>query len=274
MDPDLLAQELAESARRGEIPKAVVPTDLYGQSCDLNRIIDVCRPYGIPVVTDAAEALGASYKGRHAGTGAKAAVFSFNGNKIITTSGGGALASEDEELIERARFWSQQARDACPHYEHSQIGYNYRMSNIVAAIGLGQLTVLKTRVEEKRRIFSFYREALEGIPGIEFMPEASWGECNRWLTVILITPEEFGANREEVRLALEAENIESRPVWKPMHLQPVFKGCRVVGGSVSEALFEKGLCLPSGTAMAREDLERVVETLLSLHKRSATTKAG
>lgn len=208
-----------------------------------------------------------------AGVGAKAAVFSFNGNKIITTSSGGMLASDDEALIEQARFLSQQARDPASHYEHSQIGYNYRMSNILAAIGRGQLRVLDERVKKKREIFKYYRKALEDIPGIEFMPEAAYGQSSRWLTVILITSEEFGANRETVRLALEAENIESRPVWKPMHLQPVFQveerrakriehggkkryKARVVGGEVAEDLFCRGLCLPSGTAMTEEDLDR------------------
>ena len=264
MDPDLLAEELEACRRRGRPPRAVVPTDLYGQSCDLDRILKVCAPYGVPVVTDSAEAVGARYKGRHAGKGARAAVFSFNGNKIITASGGGMLASDDGDLIERARFLSQQARDPAPHYEHSEIGYNYRMSNILAAIGRGQLRILGRRIEQKRRIFEFYREALGDLPGFEFMPEAGYGQCTRWLTVVLISPEEFGADREAVRLALEAEGIESRPVWKPMHLQPVFAGCRTRGGAVSEDLFRRGLCLPSGTATAPEDLERVAGVIRSM----------
>jgi dTDP-4-amino-4,6-dideoxygalactose transaminase len=222
----------------------------------------------------------------HAGKGARAAVFSFNGNKIITTSGGGMLASDDEELIEYARFLSQQARDPAPHYEHSTIGYNYRMSNILAAIGRGQLRVIDERVKRKREIFEHYQQALGNLPGIEFMPEPSWSRSNRWLTVILITPEEFGANREAVRLALEAENIEARPVWKPMHLQPVFqveglkaqdkrpkageKGqtykARVGGGEVAEDLFNSGLCLPSGTQMMQEDLDRVIEVIWRCRK--------
>ncbi len=265
MDPALLAEELERCRRAGSLPKAVVPTDLYGQSCDLDRILEVCEPYGVPVVVDSAEALGADYKGRHAGKGARAAVFSFNGNKIITTSGGGMLASDDHGLVENARFLSQQARDPAPHYEHSRVGYNYRMSNILAAIGRGQLRVLEQRVEQKRRIFAFYREALGDLPGIEFMPEAPYGRCTRWLTVILVDPEAFGADREAVRLALEAANIESRPLWKPMHLQPVFQGCRTVGGGVSENLFQRGLCLPSGTAMTDADLARVVEVIRNVH---------
>ena len=196
----------------------------------------------------------------------KAAAYSFNGNKIITTSGGGMLASDDKDLIEKARMPSQQARDEAPHYEHSTIGYNYRMSNILAAIGRGQVRVLDERVEKKRWIFEYYKEALGDIPGIEFMPEAPYGKSNRWLTVILITPDEFGVDRETVRLALEAQNIESRPVWKPMHLQPVFKGCRCVGGEVAEDLFNRGLCLPSGTAMTEEDLNRVIEAIRKCRK--------
>jgi dTDP-4-amino-4,6-dideoxygalactose transaminase len=257
MDPELLAEELGECDRRGRVPKAVIPTDLYGQCADLDRIKEVCAPYNIPVVTDAAEAMGATYKRRHAGCGAKAAVFSFNGNKILTTSGGGMLASEDPALIAHTRKLSQQARDPAPHYEHSEIGYNYRMSNILAAIGRGQLRVLDERVAAKRRIFDHYRELLGDLPGVTFMPEAPTGRCNRWLTVILIDPDQFGVAVETVRLALEAENIESRPVWKPMHLQPVFRGYRVCGGGVSEHLFRCGLCLPSGTAMAPSDIERV-----------------
>jgi len=194
--------------------------------------------------------------------GAKAAVFSFNGNKIITTSGGGMLASDDKALIDQARFLSQQARDPALHYEHSTFGYNYRMSNIVAAIGRGQLRVLDDRVEAKRRIFAYYKEALGDIPGIEFMPEAPYGRSNRWLTVILITPKEFGADRETIQQSLEDENIEARPVWKPMHLQPVFKNNRCIGGEVAEDLFNRGLCLPSGTAMTEEDLDRVIEAIL------------
>jgi len=273
MDPALLEEELEACKQRGKLPSAVIPTDLYGQCADYDRILELCAPHGIPVILDAAEALGATYKRRMAGAGAKAAVYSFNGNKILTTSGGGMLASEDEALIEEARILSQQAREPFSHYEHTRIGYNYRMSNILAAIGRGQLRVLPDRVERKREIFAFYREALGDLPGIEFMPEADYGRSNRWLSVVLIRPEDFGADRETVRLALEAENIESRPVWKPMHLQPVFRGkepahtasgphfARVVGGAAAEALFDRGLCLPSGTAMTDADLERVVSII-------------
>ena len=294
MDPALLEVELDASRKRGRLPKAVVPTDLYGQCCDYGRIYAICRRYDIPVVVDGAEAMGSCYKSdlrpstsdlwNHAGVGAKAAVYSFNGNKIITTSGGGMLASDEEEFIERARFLSQQARDPAPHYEHTTIGYNYRMSNIVAAIGRGQLRALDERVRRRREIFDYYRDALSGLPGIEFMPEAPYGKANRWLTVILIKPEEFGADREVMRLALEAENIEARPLWKPMHLQPVFQvegrkahgatpkqkenrvRARAIGGEVAEDLFNRGLCLPSGTAMTEEDLDRVVTVIKKCSK--------
>lgn len=203
MDPDLLAEEIKTCAQQGRLPKAAVPTDLYGQCADYDRILEICAPYEIPVIMDSAEALGATYKGRGAGAGAKAAVFSFNGNKIITTSGGGMLTSEDADFIDKARFLSQQARDDAPHYEHSQIGFNYRMSNILAAIGRGQLHVLDERVRVKRQIFAKYKAALQDIDGIEFMPEAPFGKSNRWLTVILISPEKFGTDREMVRVALE-----------------------------------------------------------------------
>jgi dTDP-4-amino-4,6-dideoxygalactose transaminase len=283
MDPDLLEGELARCAHRGRLPKAVVPTDLYGQCADLDRIHAICDRYGVPVIADAAESLGAQYKGRPAGRGAKAAVFSFNGNKIITTSGGGMLVSDDRGFIEQARFLSQQARDPAPHYEHTQIGYNYRMSNVVAAIGRGQLLTLDQRVQRKREIFESYRRALESIDGLTMMPEADYGRCTRWLTVVQIDPRRFGADREAVRLALEAVNIESRPVWKPMHVQPAFvvdseidrrrafnhEGrypARAVGGHVAEELFLNGLCLPSGTAMTASDLDRIITTILSCRR--------
>jgi len=265
MDPDLLAEELSFRNKQGKLPKSVITADILGQSADLDRILDVCNQYHIPVVSDSAEALGATYKGRHAGKGSGFVVYSFNGNKIITTSGGGMLASDDGDLIKKARFLSQQARDPAPHYEHTQIGYNYRMSNIVAAIGRGQLRVLNERVEKKRWIFDYYRKALTDIAGIEFMPEASYGRATRWLTVILITPDDFGFDREAVRQALEKENIESRPVWKPMHMQPVFRECYMRGGSVCEDLFNRGLCLPSGTAMTEQDLSRIVGTIRRLY---------
>jgi dTDP-4-amino-4,6-dideoxygalactose transaminase len=287
MDTRLLASELAACRKRGKPPKAVVPTDLYGQCCDVPVITEICLSYGIPVIIDSAEALGASHNGCSAGVGGLASVYSFNGNKIITTSGGGMLASSEAEFIERARFLSQQARDPYPHYEHSQIGYNYRMSNILAAIGRGQLRVLDDRVRRKREIFEYYRKSLGRLPGIKFMPEAEYGKASRWLTVMLIDENEFGIDRETLRIGLEKHNIESRPVWKPMHMQPVFEvewtesdaadhkpektsgkrfRARLVGGKVSEDLFLRGLCLPSGTQMSETDLERVVSAIISVRK--------
>ena len=267
MDPELLAKELGSCAQKGHLPKAAIVVDIYGQCANYDSIAKICEKYQIPVVEDAAEALGATYHGAFAGKFGAMGIFSFNGNKIITTSGGGMLVSDNEENITRARFLSQQARDSAPHYEHSHIGYNYRLSNLLAALGRGQLEHLDEKVEKKRTINKFYRNALGNLPGIEFMPEAPYGKSNCWLTVILVSPKEFGADREAVRLALEAENIESRPIWKPMHLQPVFKDCRVLGGSVSEDLFQRGLCLPSGTQMTEEDLERVVKVIKGCHRR-------
>jgi len=257
LDTGLLEEELASCARRGKLPKAVVAVDLYGQCADYDRILTACGRYGVPVVEDAAEALGAAYKRKPAGSFGAAAAFSFNGNKIITTSGGGMFVSSDRSLVERARHLATQARDPAPHYEHSGIGYNYRMSNLLAAVGRGQLRVLRDRVSRKRDIFRFYQRALGALPGISFMPIAGYGEPNYWLTCTLVDPTRFGATREEIRLVLEKENIESRPLWKPMHLQPVFKECRVRGGSVSEGIFRDGLCLPSGTTLTDIELERV-----------------
>lgn len=257
VDPRLLAEELERCGRGSRLPKAVIAVDLYGQCADYDPIVAVCERWGVPLIEDAAEALGASYQGRPAGSFGMMAAFSFNGNKIITTSGGGMLVADDERWAKQARFLATQARDPAPHYEHSQIGFNYRMSNVAAAIGRGQLETLAQRVAARRQNFEWYVELLGDLPGIEFMPEASYGRCTRWLTCLTIQPKLFGATREDVRLALEAENIEGRPVWKPMHLQPVFAGCRAIGGAVSEELFEKGLCLPSGSNLSRADVERV-----------------
>ncbi|MES2983799.1 MAG: aminotransferase class I/II-fold pyridoxal phosphate-dependent enzyme [Pseudomonadota bacterium] len=261
MDVNLLRETLAAAKKQNALPKAVVPTDLYGQSCDAAAIRAVCDEYGVPLVIDAAESVGASYGDQHAGYLAHAAAFSFNGNKIITTSGGGMLASHDKKLIDEARFLSQQARDPAPYYEHTTYGYNYRMSNIVAAIGCGQLEVLAERVARRRAVFDAYHAALADLPGIGFMPEAAYGRGNRWLSVITVDAAAFGADSETIRLALEQENIEARPTWKPMHLQPVFHGARMVGGAVSEQLFRNGLCLPSGTQMSDADIARIVTVI-------------
>jgi len=261
MDPRLLEEELDTRAKKGKSPKAAIVVDIYGQCSHYDPIVKTCAKYGIPIVEDAAEALGATYNGLSAGKFGEMGIFSFNGNKIITTSGGGMLVSDNRDYIERAKFLSTQARDSAPHYQHSQIGYNYRLSNLLAALGCGQLERLEEKIAKKRGINKFYRKALKDLPGIDFMPEASYCKSNYWLTVILITPEEFGVDRETVRLALEGENIESRPIWKPMHMQPVFKDCRIRGGSVGEDLFGRGLCLPSGTQMTEGDLERVVKVV-------------
>lgn len=257
MDPNILKDAVRELDRKGQRPSAVIPTDLYGQCADYDAITEICEAYEIPVVIDSAESLGARYKEKAAGNGGSASILSFNGNKIITTSGGGALLTDDKKIADYARKLSQQSREPFPHYEHNEIGYNYRMSNIVAAVGIGQMQDLEWRVDKKREIFDAYCELLHDIPGIVFMPEASYGCSSRWLSVCLIDPDEFGENRETIRLALESENIESRPVWKPMHLQPVYRGVRVFGGSVSEKLFEQGLCLPSGLELSYDDQKRI-----------------
>jgi dTDP-4-amino-4,6-dideoxygalactose transaminase len=263
IDPDLVASELAGRARRGKLPAALITVDLYGQCADYDRLGALCDEYGVPMVADAAEALGASYRGKQAGSFGAASLFSFNGNKIITTSGGGMLTSQSAELVDRARFLATQAREPFPHYEHSVLGYNYRLSNLLAAVGRAQLRGLESRVERRKRINGFYRDALCDLPGIEFMPVAPYGEPNWWLTCITVDPAQFGADREEIRLALEAVDIESRPTWKPLHLQPVFAGVPTVGGAVCAGVFDHGLCLPSGSALTEGQLERIVEVVRS-----------
>jgi len=261
IDVELLREALDNAAKVNKLPRAIIPVDLYGQSCDLDAILEICEAYAIPVIVDSAEAMGTRYKGRHAGKGALLAAYSFNGNKIITTSGGGALASDNEGLIAEARKLSQQAREPAIHYEHQTYGYNYRLSALSAAVGVGQLEVLQARVAWRRAIFDTYRKALHDLPGIGFMPEASYGVANRWLTVVTLQSSEGAPSPETLRLALEAERIEARPVWKPMHLQPVFKGARKIGGDVSEGLFAKGLCLPSGSNMSEADQARVIDII-------------
>lgn len=264
LDIGLLRTALEKAKAENKLPKALIPTDLYGQSCDAGHLRALCDEYGIKLVIDAAEAVGTSYGGKHAGFLGDAAAFSFNGNKIITTSGGGMLASHSKEFIDAARFLSHQARDPAPHYEHHTYGYNYRMSNIVAAIGVGQLEVLPERVKRRREIFHYYRAELGALPGIDFMPEAAYGTGNRWLTCMTVDSEKFGRTAEAIRLALEVENIESRPVWKPMHMQPLFEGAAMHGGHVSEHLFATGICLPSGTQMTNDDLDRVIAVIRDL----------
>lgn len=269
IDPNLVEDELKRADARGTRPKAVVAVDLYGEACDYESIQPLCEKYGVPLVEDAAEALGATRGVRPAGSFGRMSVLSFNGNKIITTGGGGMLLSSESKFVDRARFLATQARDPAPHYQHSQIGFNYRMSNVAAAIGRGQLRTLDERVAARRRNFELYRISLGDLSGLAFMPESPMGRSNRWLTCVRVDPAVFGATREEIRVALEARNIEARPVWKPMHLQPVFGSCRAVGGSVSEEIFETGLCLPSGSSLSDADRNRVIEVV-----RNSATRAG
>ncbi|MGF1936159.1 MAG: DegT/DnrJ/EryC1/StrS family aminotransferase [Nostoc sp. ChiQUE02] len=268
MNPDLLQEALENRARFGRLPKAVVLVHLYGQSADIDPILKACNQYDVPLIEDAAEALGATYKERSPGTFGRIGIYSFNGNKIITTSGGGMLVSDDPQLVVKARFLATQARDLSPHYQHSEIGYNYRLSNVLAGIGRAQLDVLPDRVAARRRNFKIYQQVLGNLSGIEFMPEAIFGRATRWLTCLTINPATFGADREQVRIALAAQQIETRPVWKPLHLQPVFAECEYIGDTVAKDLFTSGLCLPSGSNITDEDLEQVISEILAVHHNS------
>jgi len=264
IDPDLVAEELRGRARQGRLPAAVITVDLYGQCADYDRLLATCAEFDVPVLEDAAEALGATYRGRPAGSFGAAGVFSFNGNKIITTSGGGMLVSHDEALIARARYLSTQAREPVVHYEHVAVGFNYRLSNLLAAVGRAQLRGLDERVARRRAVNESYRAALNHLPGMDFMPWASYGEPNYWLTCVLVDPVRFGATHEDIRMALEALDIESRPTWKPLHLQPVYAAAPVVGGSVAASIYDRGLCLPSGSSLEQADLTRITETITAL----------
>jgi pyridoxal phosphate-dependent aminotransferase EpsN len=244
----------------------VVAVDLYGQCCDYDALTEICARHGVTLVQDATESLGAVYRGSPSGRQGELAAFSFNGNKVITTSGGGMLVSRNPDWIAHARKLSTQAREPAPHYEHTEIGFNYRLSNLLAAVGRAQLEVLPERVAARRRVNALYRELLGDEPGITFMPEAAHGRSNCWLTCILVDPDAAGTDRESIRLALEAEDIESRPLWKPMHLQPIYRGCPAYGGEVSARLFELGLCLPSGSALGEDEQRRIVETLLATRR--------
>jgi pyridoxal phosphate-dependent aminotransferase EpsN len=268
MDPALLAEELERRARTKKLPKAVIVVDLYGQCADFERILEACARFEVPVIEDAAEALGARHRDRSAGAMGLIGVFSFNGNKIITTAGGGMLVSNRQDLTLRARYLATQARDPAPHYQHSTIGYNYRLSNLLAAVGRGQLRVLADRVARRRANHDDYRAALARAPGITFQPEAPWGTSNRWLTCLQVDPAQFGATREDLRLAFEAREIEARPVWKPMHLQPVFSGCQVVGGAVAEEIYDRGLCLPSGSQLSAEQRSEIAGVIVDLPRRT------
>lgn len=266
MDPQILHEALKSKAQKGRLPKAIVVVHIYGQSANLAPISAICEEFGVPMIEDAAEALGAFYDEKFVGTIGRFGIFSFNGNKIITTSGGGMLVCKRSEDATYARKLATQAREDAPHYEHAEVGYNYRMSNILAGIGRGQLRSIENRVEARRRNYDFYRKALSDLAGISFMPEPNWGRSSRWLTVIVIDPIRFGVDREKIRLALEEQNIESRPVWKPMHLQPVFADYERYGGDWASHLFQYGLCLPSGSNMSEVDLNRVVRVIRSQKK--------
>jgi dTDP-4-amino-4,6-dideoxygalactose transaminase len=263
MDPELLENAIKKSLNKGKLPKAIIPVHLYGMPANMNEIKRIADQYDIPVIEDAAEALGSRYMDKPLGSFGKMSVISFNGNKILTTSGGGALLSNDGELTNRAKFLATQARDSAPHYQHSEIGYNYRMSNILAGIGRGQLEVIEDRIRERRENFLFYRKNLLNIKGISFLEEPDKAYySNRWLTTILIDPLKTGVTREIIQQELEKDNIETRPLWKPMHLQPVFSSFPSYLNGTSESLFQQGLCLPSGSSLTADDQSKVLEKLL------------
>jgi dTDP-4-amino-4,6-dideoxygalactose transaminase len=268
MSPALLAAELAERRERGKLPSAVVTVDLYGACADYDSILALCAEYGVPVVEDAAEALGATFGGRPAGSFGAAGVLSFNGNKIITTSSGGALLCHDRGAAERARYLATQARRPVAHYEHTEVGFNYRMSNLLAAFGRGQLATLDERIARRRAIQAHYREAFADIPGVNFPAIEVGGTTNAWLTCITLDPDVAVLRPDELRIELEAQNIETRPLWKPMHAQPIFRGHPARLNGTADRLFATGLCLPSGSGLADDQLERVIEAV-----RAALTEA-
>jgi dTDP-4-amino-4,6-dideoxygalactose transaminase len=261
VDPELVADELHRRARTARLPRAVITVDMYGQCADYDPLLIACDRYGVALIEDAAEALGATYRGRAAGSFGLAGVLSFNGNKIVTTGGGGMLVTDDERVATRTRYLATQARDPVPHYEHREVGYNYRLSNLLAAVGRGQVQRLGDLIAARGETSRYYRAALGDRPGLEFLPIAGYGTPNWWLTCLLVDAETFGASRDEIIARLAAEDIEARPTWKPMHLQPVFRGLPVRGGAVSADLFRRGLCLPSGSALTDHDRQRVVDAI-------------
>ncbi|EEM14415.1 Pyridoxal phosphate-dependent enzyme [Bacillus pseudomycoides DSM 12442] len=274
MSPQALERALRDANEKGILPKAVIVVNLYGQSAKMDEILSLCDTYNVPVVEDAAESLGSSYKGKASGTFGKFGIYSFNGNKIITTSGGGMLVSNDVEALRKARFLATQARDPAPHYQHSEVGYNYRMSNILAGVGRAQLQVLRDRVQARRKIFDRYYQELSHIPGVQFMPELEDTYSNRWLTVLTVDEEKIGVSIQTLLKQLENENIEARPVWKPLHMQPLFEGITYYSHSeredIARKLFETGLCLPSGSGMTEQDQTRVITCI----KNILTVSAG
>lgn len=274
LDPELLAHALDAAATIDRLPKAVIVVDIYGQCASYAPILAACARHGVTVIEDAAEALGATYQGRAAGSFGALGLISFNGNKLATCGGGGMLVGDDVELVARARWLAAQAREPAPHYQHEVDGYNYRLSNILAGIGVAQVGRLDQLVAARRANFAHYVEAVAELPGITFMPQPPDRESTRWLTTILIDREQFGASPEEIRLALEAVNIESRPLWKPLHLQPLFARSRRIGGRVCEQLFERGLCLPSGSNLRPEQRERVIEVIRNCHRAARPSVAA
>lgn len=261
LDPALLADEIDERVRRNQKPKAVLVVDVLGQCPEYAAIQAICKEHEIVLLEDAAEAIGATYRGTSAGAFGDVGCFSFNGNKIVTTSGGGMLVTNRKDWAEKARFLATQAREPELYYEHKEIGFNYRLSGLLGAIGRSQLQRLDQLVEKRRAIFEFYRSHLAELPGVSFMPESPGSFCNRWLSCLTVDAAEFGASRDDVIQALDARNIESRPIWKPMHMQPLYQECQVRGGAFSEQLFRDGLCLPSGSRLTPDDLSRVIETI-------------
>lgn len=266
MDPILLEMELQKRAEHRKLPKALILVHLYGQSANIEEILRICEKYDVFLIEDAAESLGGEFKGKLTGTFGRVGVFSFNGNKIITTSGGGMVVSNDLRLIEKIKFWATQARENVSHYEHTEMGYNYRMSNVLAGIGRGQLRVLSERVKKKKEIFNFYKKHLSDLPGVTFMPIPVWSNSTHWLSCLTVDPNRFGVNRDVLINELEKNNIESRSTWKPLHLQPLFNNSQIVGGNVSEDLFNRGLCLPSGTALRDSDLDRIVAVVRGCYR--------
>ena len=261
LDPVLLREYLASAACSGQLPKALICVHLYGQHADIDPITAVCAEYGVIVVEDCAESLGATYKGRETGAHADWAILSFNGNKIITTTGGGVVLARDGDAIAKMRKWSSQSREPAIEYLHAELGYNYRMSNVLAAIGRGQLRMLDTRVAQRRAVFARYVDALGDLPGVHFQPEASWGTHTRWLTVMYLDPQTGGAQPAGILAALSDANIEARPVWRPMHTQPMFADAQCIGGDVAERLYRTGLCLPSSSSLTESDQGRIIEAV-------------
>jgi dTDP-4-amino-4,6-dideoxygalactose transaminase len=261
LDPFLVEEVLTDRAAVGRLPAAVITVDLYGEMAEYAALESLCRRFGVPLIEDSAEALGSTYRGRSAGSFGVAGIFSFNGNKIITTSGGGMLVTGSAELADRARHLATQAREPFPHYEHTTVGYNYRLSNLLAALGRAQLRGLERRIERRGQIEAVYAAGLGGLPGVSSMPRTASGTSNYWLTCILIDPDAFGGDREQVRIALEAADIESRPTWKPLHLQPAFSGATFVGPGHCARVFEHGLCLPTGSSLSAADQSRVIEVI-------------